>query len=100
MLVLLEGTTCVPQKNYQVVQVPHRFPMTSLARIAPFIAFLTEALKLLDAWSAKAKTWIQIGNEPLGWAIYNDLSRGHPKWWFGRKGIPPKHFYFYPYLGK
>ena len=23
------------------------------------------------------------------WAIYNDLSRGHPKWWFS-KGIPPK----------
>ena len=22
-------------------------------------------------------------------AIYNDLSRGHPKWWFS-KGIPPK----------
>ena len=21
-------------------------------------------------------------------AIYNDLSRGHPKWWFS-KGIPP-----------
>ena len=60
MLVLLEGTTCIPQKNDQVVQVPHRFPMTSLAPLAP-----TEALKLLDAWSAKAMTWIQIGNEPL-----------------------------------
>ena len=23
------------------------------------------------------------------WAIYNDLSRGHPKWWFSM-GIPPK----------
>ena len=23
------------------------------------------------------------------WAIYNDLSRGHPKWWFS-KGIHPK----------
>ncbi len=23
------------------------------------------------------------------WAIYSDLSRGHPKWWFS-KGIPPK----------
>ena len=23
------------------------------------------------------------------WPIYNDLSRGHPKWWFS-KGIPPK----------
>ena len=23
------------------------------------------------------------------WAIYNDFSRGHPRWWF-RKGIPPK----------
>ena len=23
------------------------------------------------------------------WAIYNDLSRGHPKWWFS-KGIPTK----------
>ena len=23
------------------------------------------------------------------WAIYNDLSRGHPKWWFS-KGMPPK----------
>ncbi len=23
------------------------------------------------------------------WAIYNDLSRGHPKWWFS-KGIPQK----------
>ena len=23
------------------------------------------------------------------WAIYNDLSRGHPKWWFN-KGIPLK----------
>ena len=23
------------------------------------------------------------------WAIYNDLSQGHPKWWFS-KGIPPK----------
>ena len=23
------------------------------------------------------------------WAIYNDLSRGHPKWWFS-KGIPSK----------
>ena len=23
------------------------------------------------------------------WAIYNDLSRGHPKWWFS-KGIRPK----------
>ncbi len=23
------------------------------------------------------------------WAIYNDLSRGHPKWWFS-KGIPPQ----------
>ena len=23
------------------------------------------------------------------WAIYNDLSRGHPKWCFS-KGIPPK----------
>ena len=27
--------------------------------------------------------------EPYIWAIYNDLSRGHPKWWFS-KGIPPK----------
>ena len=25
----------------------------------------------------------------LFWAIYSDLSRGHPKWWFC-KGIPPK----------
>ena len=25
----------------------------------------------------------------VGWPIYNDLSRGHPKWWFS-KGIPPK----------
>ena len=23
------------------------------------------------------------------WPIYNDLSRGHPKWWFS-KGTPPK----------
>ena len=25
----------------------------------------------------------------LIWANYNDLSRGHPKWWLS-KGIPPK----------
>ena len=28
-------------------------------------------------------------NLQMIWAIYNDLSRGHPKWWFS-KGIPPK----------
>ncbi len=30
----------------------------------------------------------QERNQPI-WAIYNDLSRGHPKWWFS-KGILPK----------
>ena len=29
-------------------------------------------------------------NNPSIWAIYNDLSRGHPKWWFS-KGIPPQN---------
>ena len=34
--------------------------------------------------------WALIFNIPLNHeAIYNDLSRGHPKWWFS-KGIPPK----------
>ena len=27
--------------------------------------------------------------QPDIWAIYNDLSRGHPKWWFS-KGILPQ----------
>ena len=27
--------------------------------------------------------------QQISWPIYNDLSRGHPKWWFS-KGIPPK----------
>ena len=34
----------------------------------------------------------EMTHQELGriiWAIYNDLSRGHPKWWFS-KGIPPK----------
>ena len=22
------------------------------------------------------------------WAIYNDLSRGHPKWWFSKGSVP------------
>ncbi len=33
------------------------------------------------------KEWVH--QRPLFWAIYNDLSQGHPKWWFSR-GIPPK----------
>ena len=30
-----------------------------------------------------------MGPHRLLWAIYSDLSRGHPRWWFS-KGIPPK----------
>ena len=34
---------------------------------------------------------MHILGKPLNcvWAIYNDLSQGHPKWWFS-KGNPPK----------
>ena len=27
-------------------------------------------------------------NSALFWAIYNDLSRGHPKWWFSKGSVP------------
>ena len=35
----------------------------------------------------ETQKWIEMRHTL--WAIYNDLSRGHPKWWFS-KGIPPK----------
>ena len=39
----------------------------------------------------KNKSRVEFGEKRAKWvwAIYNDLSRGHPKWWFS-KGIPPK----------
>ena len=42
-------------------------------------------------WGSRTQTFITEIEDDLYefWAIYNDLSRGHPKWWFS-KGIPPK----------
>ena len=34
----------------------------------------------------------------VNWANYNDLSRGHPKWWFS-KGIPPQMPLIQVFLG-
>ena len=66
-----------------------------------FFQFLFYALMVLsqEMWTSDIAfdhlragnrvTWINQQRGWHVWAIYNDLSRGHPKWWFS-KGIPPK----------
>ena len=52
--------------------------------------FLVEKNTLLysdGAFGGKRETSKCSSKLHIIWAIYNDLSRGHPKWWFS-KGIP------------
>ncbi len=46
-------------------------------------------LNPIEPFKAVFRGRVSLIQLTLVWAIYNDLSRGHPKWWFS-KGIPPK----------